>query len=72
MWVNGIMVFLGVCSYAECEPDEWTSWSTSCGKGTRQRNIQQVAKTIEKYSCDSLPQSCPTKIETEERNELCK
>ena len=64
--------FIGTCSYTDCERKEWSSWSTDCGNGNRTRTITPVKKTIEKYSCDGLSQSCPQTSESEDRSELCK
>lgn len=66
------IVFTGSCKYVKCETRPWSAWSTSCGKGSRQRNIEQVQRTVEKFDCSGLQQTCPKQIEREERDQLCK
>lgn len=66
-------VFLspGKCSYAECNTDEWTQWSASCGSITRTRKINQVMNEVLRQSCDGLLQVCPKSVESENKEVPC-
>ena len=69
--VNTFIVTLGECETFECVAAEWSTWSSQCGKASRQRNINSVQKTVKQYSCDGLKTSCEKDVEKEERNEKC-
>ena len=60
------------CSYVDCEMGEWSEWSSECGDASRTRPITALLKTVRKYSCDGLQQSCDKKEDVEERATQCK
>eukprot|EP00795_Rhopilema_esculentum_P013502 gene13502-4382_t len=64
---------VGQCDYVECKYTEWSNWTPKCGKNmARKRTLQTIKKTIEKKSCDGLPQTCTGDAEqTEKKDELC-
>ena len=59
------------CSYVDCQFGQWSEWSSECGDASRSRPINAVVKTVEKYSCDGLQQTCPKKEEVEDRSTKC-
>ncbi|XP_066936875.1 uncharacterized protein [Clytia hemisphaerica] len=59
------------CSYVDCVPRSWSTWSTFCGEGTRRRVVLPTRKIVQQYSCDGLNQQCKTPMETEKRSEMC-
>ena len=62
----------GECSYVQCKPEQWGQWDAQCGKATRSRKITEVKATIKKSSCADLLRSCPSDVEEESRETLCK
>ena len=63
----------GECEYVECVPGEWSEFSPQCGKNiTRSRPINVLHKTVTRNTCEGLQTSCPTNVETEAKDEICK
>ncbi|XP_078353361.1 uncharacterized protein LOC144638092 isoform X2 [Oculina patagonica] len=59
------------CRTVSCKWEEWSSWSTTCGVGTRTRDIQETEITVNKPSCAGLPQKCTEQPQTESREVKC-
>ncbi|XP_048582331.1 uncharacterized protein LOC5506315 isoform X2 [Nematostella vectensis] len=59
------------CPTVKCVWNPWTVWSASCGSATRSRTIEIIKETVQKPSCDGLPQTCPQNPEAETRKILC-
>jgi len=59
------------CPTVECRWNDWTDWSATCGLATRNRTIKTIMTTVQKLSCDGLPQSCPQLPQQEQRTTNC-
>ena len=62
---------LGNCNYVECNYGQWSQWSTTCGRGERKRNMQQIRKTTQRVDCSGLPQTCSNTPNVQTRNQKC-
>lgn len=59
------------CPTVECRWNDWTDWSATCGLATRNRTMKTIMTTVQKLSCDGLPQSCPQLPQQEQRTTNC-
>ncbi|CAH3168650.1 unnamed protein product [Porites evermanni] len=59
------------CQTVQCTWNQWSDWSATCGKASRTRTIKSTQITVQKESCDGLPQTCPQPPETQHRTTDC-
>ncbi|XP_068676816.1 uncharacterized protein [Montipora foliosa] len=59
------------CLTVQCVWNQWSDWSATCGRASRSRTMRSTQVTVQKESCDGLPQSCPPSPETQNRTTNC-
>ena len=67
-----VFISKGDCDHVTCVPDNWTSWSSVCGKASRSRKISAVQTKTASYNCEGLKQTCDKSEQVEDRETLCK
>ena len=61
------------CPTVNCTLGPWGKWSGDCGKVFRERNTVETKVTVQKESCDGLPQACDkTPVKEEKQLKDCK
>lgn len=51
---------------------EWNSWSSACGKVSRDRSPVIVQSSVEQLSCDNVTNTCQLSREEESKEVNCK